>query len=113
MYKKIDKPWGYEEILEQNDMYVVKRLFMKKGNKCSLQYHEKKKETFILLSGIMKFTYGNTQKNLKEYIYNPGEFITIDPMKVHRMEAIEDILYIEASTNYLDDVIRLQDVYGR
>jgi mannose-6-phosphate isomerase-like protein (cupin superfamily) len=113
MYKKIEKPWGYEELLEQNENYVMKRLFMKSGHKCSMQYHEMKKETFIVLKGVMKFYYGDTLETVKEFIYREGDYLTIDPKKVHRMEAIEDCLYLEASTNHLDDVVRLQDSYGR
>jgi hypothetical protein len=51
LFTKIDKPWGYEELLECNDKYVVKKLFMKKGNSCSIQYHELKTETIVVLSG--------------------------------------------------------------
>ena len=66
---KIIKPWGSETILEQNDHYVVKKLFMKAGYKCSLQYHENKKETFYLLNGEMKFTIGDDINHLEEKIY--------------------------------------------
>ena len=51
MISRTEKPWGYEELLEQNDVYVVKRLFMKAGHSCSLQYHNKKHETIYVLSG--------------------------------------------------------------
>ena len=52
--KKIDKPWGYEELLEHNEYYVVKRLFLKEGHKCSLQFHKTKHETVYILFGTLK-----------------------------------------------------------
>jgi mannose-6-phosphate isomerase len=109
----IDKPWGYERHLEINDNYVVKELFMKEGNSCSLQYHEKKHETFYVLNGKLKFYVGVDKDNLEEMELNVGEHYTIEPLVVHRMEAIVDSLYLESSTNFLDDVIRLEDKYGR
>tara|TARA_R110000751_G_scaffold109312_4_gene206326 strand:- start:9296 stop:9643 length:348 start_codon:yes stop_codon:yes gene_type:complete len=109
----IDKPWGYERHLEINDDYVVKELFMKEGNSCSLQYHEKKHETFYVLNGKLKFYVGVDKDNLVEMELNVGEHYTIEPLVVHRMEAIVDSLYLESSTNFLDDVIRLEDKYGR
>jgi mannose-6-phosphate isomerase-like protein (cupin superfamily) len=109
----IDKPWGYERHLEINDDYVVKELFMKEGNSCSLQYHEKKHETFYVLKGKLKFYVGLDKYNLEVMYLEVGEHYTIEPLVVHRMEAIVDSLYLESSTNFLDDVIRLEDKYGR
>ena len=111
--KKVEKPWGYEELIECNDKYVVKKIFMKKGNACSIQYHELKTETIVVLSGKLNIYIGDTLENMtvKEYIF--GETITIKPYVIHRMEAVDDSLYIESSTNELWDVIRLQDNYNR
>lgn len=104
--KHIDKPWGYEDILETNPKYTVKRLFMKKGNKCSLQYHEKKQETILNMSGDLTIQF--------EVVLKPGENITIPANQVHRMIArANDCLYIECSTSELNDVIRVEDDYGR
>jgi mannose-6-phosphate isomerase len=110
---KVEKPWGYERHLEVNENYVVKELFMKEGNSCSLQYHEKKHETFYVLKGQLKFYVGDTKDDLKILYLNEREFYTIEPLVVHRMEAVIDSLYLESSTNFLDDVIRLEDKYGR
>ena len=109
----INKPWGYEKLIDFNKDYVVKELFMSEGNSCSLQYHEKKHETFYVLSGKLKFEVGPDKNNLEEMILNVGEFYTIEPFVVHRMSAVVDSLYLESSTNHLDDVIRLEDKYGR
>jgi mannose-6-phosphate isomerase-like protein (cupin superfamily) len=110
---KIDKPWGYEKWIEVNPDYVVKELFMKEGNSCSLQYHEKKHETFYVLKGKLKFYVGDNKDNLDTIILEPGDHYTIEPLVIHRMEAMIDSLYLESSTNFLDDVIRLEDKYGR
>lgn len=111
--KRIDKPWGYEELLEHNKDYVVKRLFMKAGHKCSIQYHEYKHETFYVLSGKLKFYVGKTLETLEEKIFVAGDYFAIEPGLIHRMEGVEDSLYLEASTPQLDDVVRLQDSYNR
>lgn len=113
LFSKIEKPWGYEELIECNDKYVVKKLFMKKSNACSIQYHELKTETIIVLSGKLNIYIGDKLENIKCVEYNYGDTITIKPYTIHRMEAVEDSLYIECSTNELWDVIRLQDNYNR
>lgn len=110
---KIDKPWGFENLIEYNDNYVMKELFMKKGNMCSLQYHVLKRETVYVLNGKLKLYIGDEENKLETKIMSMGDNITIEPYKIHRMEAIEDSLYLECSTNQLYDVVRLQDNYGR
>ena len=109
----IDKPWGHEELLEKNDKYMLKKLFMKKNHRCSLQFHEFKKETIYVLNGKLKISLGNDKNNLKDKIFNASDKITIEPNMIHRMEAIEDCTYLEASTPEIDDVVRLQDDYKR
>ena len=109
----IDKPWGYEELVEHNTQYVVKKLFMKKGHACSIQYHELKTETIVVLSGKLNIYTGVTADALLKKEYSAGGSITIEPYTVHRMEGVEDCLYLEASTSELWDVVRLQDNYGR
>ena len=109
----VKKPWGKEEILEVNEKYVVKRLTMKKGHKCSLQYHNFKHETVYLLSGRLKIYLGENENNLTERVFNPGEYLSLPPKKIHRMEAVEDSIYLEASTPELDDVVRIIDDYSR
>jgi mannose-6-phosphate isomerase-like protein (cupin superfamily) len=113
LFTKVEKPWGYEELIECNDKYVVKKLFMKQGNACSIQYHELKTETIVVLSGKLNIYIGESLETMtvKEYVF--GDTVTIKPFTVHRMEAVEDALYIESSTNELWDVIRLKDNYNR
>jgi mannose-6-phosphate isomerase len=113
LFDKIEKPWGYEELVECNDNYVVKKLFMKQGNACSIQYHELKTETIIVLSGKLQIYIGDDINNLDSKIFTSGDTITVRPYTIHRMEALEDSLYIECSTNQLWDVVRLRDNYNR
>tara|TARA_B100000575_G_C23061778_1_gene611291 strand:- start:798 stop:1142 length:345 start_codon:yes stop_codon:yes gene_type:complete len=109
----IEKPWGREEVIEINDKYMVKKLTMWKDHRCSLQLHNYKKETIYILKGQLRIITGISQNNLTEKIYKAGESITIPPGQVHRMEGVEDSVYLEASTPEMDDVVRLVDDYNR
>ena len=109
----IEKPWGKEEVIEINNKYMMKKLTMLKGHRCSLQLHNHKKETIYVLSGQLRIISGPDQGNLTEKIYSEGESITISPGVVHRMEGVEDSTYLEASTPEIDDVVRLVDDYER
>ena len=110
---RIEKPWGYEELVEHNANYVVKKLFMKQGHSCSLQYHELKTETIVVLKGKLNIYIGSTMETLEKKEFCEGDHVTIRPYTIHRMEGLEDCLYLESSTNELWDVVRLQDNYGR
>lgn len=109
----IEKPWGREEVVEINDRYMMKKLTMWKGHRCSLQYHNVKHETIYVLSGQLRIIYGSNQDNLISKVFAPDEYITLKSKVVHRMEAIEDTVYLEASTPEMDDVVRLRDDYQR
>ena len=109
----IEKPWGKEEIVEINDKYMMKKLTMWKGHRCSLQLHNYKKETIYVLSGQLNIISGPDQESLRGKIYTVGQSITIEPGIVHRMEGLEDCVYLEASTPEMDDVVRLVDDYER
>ena len=111
--KTIIKPWGKEELIEQNGRYVLKKLFMNKGHRCSLQYHKKKHETIYVLQGMLKIYSGVEIDKLSEKIYLVNETISLEPGIIHRMEAVEDSIYLEASTPELDDVVRISDDYAR
>ena len=111
--KVIEKPWGKEEVVEINDKYMVKKLTMLAGKKCSLQYHNIKKETIYVLSGKLRIYTGLSETELISKIYIPGDFITLNPGQIHRMEGVSDSIYLEASTPEMDDVVRLADDYNR
>ena len=110
--QRVDKPWGYELIFAKTGVYVGKVLFVRKGHKLSLQYHKEKEETIYLQSGEMLFTVDEdgtlVQKNMAA-----GDHYHIAPTVRHRMEAVEDCTIFEVSTTQLDDVVRLEDAYGR
>ncbi len=112
--EKISKPWGFEEILEQNDKYMLKRLTMKKGHRCSLQYHEKKTETIYVISGeLLVFDSYLCDICDSAWVLKPGDCLTITSGRRHRMEAIQKTVYLEASTSENEDVVRIDDDYER
>ena len=113
IHKKIIKPWGSEEIISHNKNYVLKKLIMKKGSRCSLQYHKKKHETVYVLSGKLKILVGKSLKNMKSIILKKNESLILKPLIYHRMEGILKTIYLEASTPQLSDVVRISDDYNR
>lgn len=112
--RKVPKPWGHEIIWAHTDRYVGKILHVKAGEKLSIQYHERKDETVYLLSGEMKYWVQLPgESELRDQKLVAGQSFRITPLTVHAIEAITDIDVLEASTPELDDVVRLQDRYGR
>jgi mannose-6-phosphate isomerase len=112
--KRVEKPWGYELIYAITDRYVGKVLHINKGEALSLQYHNFKDETIHIQKGKIKFlTASNPEANLEEIVLGPGQSFHITPKLVHRMVALEDTDILEVSTPELDDVVRLEDRYGR
>jgi len=110
---KVDKPWGHELIWAQSDRYVGKILHIKAGESLSLQYHERKDETIHVLRGRMVFLVGESQDDLHEVTLEEGMSFRIRPGTLHRMQALSDCDLLEASTPEIDDVVRLEDRYGR
>ena len=110
---RVEKPWGHELIWAKTKDYVGKMLHIKKGHKLSLQYHQVKEETIFVQSGKMLFIFENDQGVLEEIEMLPGEAHHIPTGKTHRMIAVEDTDVFEVSTPHLDDVVRLEDGYGR
>ncbi len=111
--QKVEKPWGHELIWAKTKDYVGKVLFIKAGHQLSLQFHEIKEETIYLAQGKMKFLYDDNGKGLQEIILNPGDVHHIPTKAIHRMIAVEDCHVFEVSTPHLQDVVRLEDSYGR
>ncbi len=109
---RVEKPWGHEIIWAHSEKYVGKVLFIKAGHALSLQYHQVKDETVHVWTGQMKFQTGEGDV-LTERILGPGESFRITPFLRHRMIAVEDTQVLEVSTPELDDVVRLEDRYGR
>jgi mannose-6-phosphate isomerase len=113
--KRVEKPWGYEIWWARTDRYVGKLLHVRKGESLSLQYHEVKDETILVQSGRLLFETGRAGETvaLTRHDLGPGDVFHITPGTVHRMTGIEDCDIVEVSTPELDDVVRIQDRYGR
>ena len=109
---KVDKPWGHELWWAQTDRYVGKLIHVKKGHALSLQYHNKKDETIFVHSGRILFEMKVDGEMTKREM-GPGEAVHVTPPTVHRMTALEDTDIFEVSTPETDDVVRLEDRYGR
>lgn len=109
---RVDKPWGYELVWARSDRYVGKILHVRGGHVLSLQYHNQKDETMHVLHGelILRTQPGAT---LEERRFKAGESVHIPPLLIHQIEAVVDSDVLEASTPELDDLVRLQDRYGR
>lgn len=110
--RRVPKPWGYELIFAHTDRYVGKILHVNKGESLSLQYHEMKDETLYVVTGELKLTI-EWEGDRREIPLRQGEAFHIPPRLIHRMLAIEDTDVAEVSTTELDDVVRLEDRYGR
>jgi mannose-6-phosphate isomerase len=110
---RTEKPWGYELLWALSDRYVGKILHVNAGHLLSLQYHTLKHESIYVLRGRMIFRYRDAQGGLVDRAMNPGEAQQVPAGLVHQFEALEDCDVLEASTPHLDDVVRLQDRYGR
>lgn len=111
---RVPKPWGYEIIWAKTDQYVGKILHVNAGEQLSVQYHNQKDETVYLLSGEMIYRVqlpGSDQ--LQDMKLKTGESFRVAPLTVHYIQAITDCDILEASTPHLDDVVRLEDRYGR
>ena len=110
---RIDKPWGYELIVAQGPRYVGKVLVVHKGEALSLQYHEHKEETLYLHEGRAELTVGESADALTTETMSQGMSQHIAPGTVHRIVALDECTFFETSTTELDDVVRLDDRYGR
>jgi len=110
--RRVEKPWGHELWWAHTEKYVGKLLFISAGHRLSLQYHEQKDETVYLQSGTLVLVV-DEGAGLVEKTLAPGESYRIRPGTKHRMVAVTDCVVLEASTPEVDDVVRLEDAYGR
>ena len=109
---RVEKPWGYEIHWAHTDRYVGKILHITAGHALSLQYHNIKDETIHVYTGKILFEI-DVDGQLVGREMGPGESVHVTPKTIHRMTALEDTDVLEASTPELDDVVRLEDRYGR
>ena len=112
MVKKVDKPWGHEIHFALTDRYVGKVLFIRAGESLSLQYHRQKDESVYVQSGLLILTIDEGGELVQKSI-PPGGAFRIHPGMRHRYAAEVDTTLFEVSTTELDDVVRIQDRYGR
>ncbi len=111
--RRIDKPWGWELVWAEAESYVGKLLFVRAGHSLSLQYHEVKDESWLVQEGRASLELGEVGGELETVEIGEGDAFRYRPGTVHRITAVEDTLVIEVSTPHLDDVVRLEDRYGR
>lgn len=112
--KRVEKPWGYEIIYTRDDAPATgKILHVSAGKRLSLQYHDIKRETLCLIKGEALITLSNEHDEPKEIPMelNKGYYVT--PGQVHRVTAVTDIDFIEASTPESGNTVRLEDDAGR
>ena len=111
--RRVEKPWGHEEIWAWTDRYVGKLLVIETGKRLSLQHHEVKDEWVYVLEGRLLLTLENEAGEVQQRELGPGEGAHVATRRVHRYEALETCRLIEVSTPELDDVVRLEDDFGR
>jgi quercetin dioxygenase-like cupin family protein len=111
--RKVEKPWGHELVWALTDEYCGKVLFVRAGESLSLQYHRTKDETVHVWSGRVELEIGEQGGELAREVVAAGRSFHLPAGTVHRMRALEDTLFLEVSTPHLDDVVRLEDRYGR
>ena len=112
--RRVDKPWGYELIWALTDLYCGKLLHVRAGHSLSLQFHREKDESWLVQEGRARIELGEAgQAVLAEEVVGPGAAFRYVPGTVHRVTALEDTTILEVSTPQLDDVVRLEDAYGR
>jgi mannose-6-phosphate isomerase len=112
--RRVEKPWGWELIWALTDQYVGKILFVKSGESLSLQFHKAKDESWYVLEGRAHLELGRPGEGvLQQEVIVPGAAFHFRPGTVHRVTALDDTRILEVSTPELDDVVRLEDSYGR
>jgi mannose-6-phosphate isomerase len=109
---RVDKPWGHELVWAETSRYVGKILHIQAGHRLSRQYHRVKEETLRVQSGEMDLEIGHAG-SVETCRMKPGDVFHVHPGTVHRMIGVTDVDVLEVSTPELDDVVRLEDVYGR
>jgi mannose-6-phosphate isomerase len=112
--RRVEKPWGWELIWAHAEEYVGKVLFVRAGESLSLQFHREKDESWYVQSGRARLELGEAgQGALDEEVIGAGACFRYRPGTVHRVTALEDTTILEVSTPHLEDVVRLEDAYGR
>jgi mannose-6-phosphate isomerase-like protein (cupin superfamily) len=109
----VPKPWGWEVLWTLTPRYAGKLLYIRRGHQLSLQYHREKEESFLVRSGRLILVLEDGRGELRELWLGPGDAQHVPPGRLHRLIALDDCEIIEVSTPEIDDVQRVDDVYGR
>jgi mannose-6-phosphate isomerase len=110
---RVEKPWGYEIVYALTDRYCGKVLFIRKDEQLSLQFHRLKDEVIYVHEGRIELEIGDPGGPLDIEVVGPGHAFRIEPGTVHRWRALADTVVLEVSTPEIDDIVRLDDRYGR
>ena len=112
--KRVDKPWGYELIWALTERYCGKLLVVRAGHELSLQFHREKDESWYVLEGRAKVELAAVGERVpSSEVVTTGAAFRLTPGTVHRVSALDDTTILEVSTPQLEDVVRLEDLYGR
>ena len=111
--ERVEKPWGHELRWAVTDRYIGKLIHVKKAHQLSLQYHVQKDETIFIVSGLLDLVLEDTAGELNVHRMTPGMSARIRPGRRHRFIGVEDTDLVEVSSPEVDDVVRLEDSYGR
>ena len=111
--KFVEKPWGRETWVAHTDKYALKIIEVNQGTRSSLQFHVRKHEHIYVDSGRLEVEWENETGEMEMLTLGPGDVVENKPGRKHRVKAIKDTRLIEVSTPELDDVVRVEDDFGR
>lgn len=111
--RRVEKPWGYEIWFAVTESYAGKIIHIEAGHQLSLQYHRRKDESIYVIAGAMELELEDDAGELQTHQLRPGACQRILVGRRHRMRALVATDICEVSTPELDDVVRLEDRYGR
>jgi mannose-6-phosphate isomerase-like protein (cupin superfamily) len=112
--RRVDKPWGHELIWAETERYVGKIIAIDPGKRLSLQYHERKDESVLVMRGTLRLHLEDASGQIQIHDLSPGEHCRVPVGRRHRFEALDErVEVVEVSTPELDDVVRLEDDFAR
>jgi oxalate decarboxylase/phosphoglucose isomerase-like protein (cupin superfamily) len=111
--ERVEKPWGHELRWAVTDRYLGKLIHVNRGHQLSLQYHVQKDEAIYVASGLLDLLLEDEAGEVHVHRMSPGMSARIRAGRRHRFIAVEDTDLFEVSSAEIDDVVRLEDSYGR
>ena len=107
LFNRVDKSWGYEQLIECNDKYAVKKVFMNRDSSSVVQCNQLKRFTLSVFSGQLDVSTGESSIALESKVYGAGESVTVKPQTYYKIRAAEDCVYFESSTNEVWEGLKL------